>query len=568
MAAVDASRATSPIAANAAPTLAAGTGWSVEGLRWLLGAGLAVLALCAAPYAVGAVFGPPHLERVGTFWFVGDFSQYQAAMLEGGFSDSWLVHDHLTAEPHSPVLMYPLYVALGKLAASLGLDAMALFTTLEWLGRIVLVGALYGFVGTFLPRPRERRLAFLLAVGTIGLAAWTVPLGLALDAAGIRSRDQIEPIPVNVFLEFNTLGTFFSAPHLMLGLALTLLAAPLYLQASQRGQARWLAALGGATATLSAIHPFNLPVLLSVLLADALLALRASGRARPLVAAVVATCAAAPLTLYSALIFQLDPFWSATYRTQNLMPAPPPWSLPIDLGIVLLAAPAAWWTVRTWPAERRRLLLLWVALAFAWLYLPVPYQRRFAFGVQPALAVLASVGLLAINHWMRERAWGPVRRRAVNYTVAFAALMGVVFTAASLLASAARNTPFEVYVWSKSEVEASQWLAAHSGPNDVVLTATKFAIPLAGVIHGRVVHAHPVATLDYTEKEALVKRFYSADASTTERSALLRQTGATIVALGPRERALGVHDLDAQPDLELLYAQDDVRWYQVREAGG
>jgi hypothetical protein len=249
------------------------------------------------------------------------------------------------------------------------------------------------------------------------------------------------------------------------------------------------------------------------------------------------------------------------------MPAPPPWALPFDLGIVLLAAPAAWWTVRAWPAERRRLLLLWGALALAWLYLPVPYQRRFAFGAQPALAVLGAVGLLAINRWMRERAWGPVRRRAMNYTVALAALMTVVLAYASLLASAARNAPVPVYLWSKSEAQAARWLGEHDGPNDVVLAATAFANPLVGVIHGRVVHGHPVATRASAEKEALVQRFYASDTSTAERSILLHHAGATIVALGPRERALGASDLSAQPELELLYAQDGVQWFRVQGTG-
>jgi hypothetical protein len=303
------------------------------------------------------------------------------------------------------------------------------------------------------------------------------------------------------------------------------------------------------------------------LLVDALVALRSSGRTRPLVAAVVATGAAAPLALYNALLFQVDPFWSATYGAQNQMPAPPPWSLPVDLGIVLLAAPAAWWTIRAWPAERRRLLLLWVALAFAWLYVPVPYQRRFAFGVQPALAVLGAVGLLAINRQMRKRGWGPIRRRAVNYTVALAALMTFILAYASLLASAARNAPVPVYLWSRAESEAAQWLAAHSGPDEIVLAATDFANPLVGVFDGRVVHGHPVATRDSVRKERLVERFYAPEASAAERSALLRETGATIVALGPRERALGVTDLSAQPELEVLYAQFGVQWFRVRSSG-
>src|SRR5690349_11296875 len=109
---------------------------------WLGGACVVLLLLCALPYLVAAAFGPPDLARLGTFWFVRDFSQYQAAMREGASGASWLIHDRFTAEPHQPVLMYPLYVGLGKLAALLHVSDLAVFAAAEWLGRVGLLAAI------------------------------------------------------------------------------------------------------------------------------------------------------------------------------------------------------------------------------------------------------------------------------------------------------------------------------------------------------------------------------------------------------------------------------------------
>jgi hypothetical protein len=299
-------------------------------------------------------------------------------------------------------------------------------------------------------------------------------------------------------------------------------------------------------------------VLASVLVIHALLQ---GPRAWP--AAIVAGLAAAPMGLYNLLLFQADPFWSGTYGAQNLMPAPPPWSLPIDFGVVLLAAPLAWSSLRSWSTERRRLVLLWIGLGLVWLYAPVPYQRRFAFGVQPALAVLASVGLLRANDWMRTRGWRRLPRRLANYGFVIAALSTSVLVYVSLVASATRNVPAEVYLWTRPEAAAGYWLADHSGPDDVVLASTPFANPLVGVFDGRVVHGHIVATRDSTAKQAQVARFYASDASVDERSQILAQSGATIVALGPHERALGASDLASQPELRLLYDQDGVAWFRV-----
>jgi hypothetical protein len=134
----------------------------------------------------------------------------------------------------------------------------------------------------------------------------------------------------------------------------------------------------------------------------------------------------------------------------------------------------------------------------------------------------------------------------------------------ALIASAATNKPAEVYLWTRAEAQAADWLAWHTSAADVVLASTPFANPLVGAFDGRVVHGHIVATRDSAAKQALVGRFYSAEASPAERSDILAQTGATVVALGPQERALGAQSLDDQPDLQPLYEQDGVAFFGVR----
>jgi hypothetical protein len=263
------------------------------------------------------------------------------------------------------------------------------------------------------------------------------------------------------------------------------------------------------------------------------------------------------------LVYAHDPFWSATYGAQNLMPAPAPWVLPIDFGIVLIAAPLAWPVLKRWPMERRWLVLLWIGLGLALMYAPVPFQRRLALGVQPALAVLSAVGLLHLNAWMRRRAVGALKRRAVNYVVALAALSTSLFVFVALLSSAVTNAPTNVYPWTRAEANAAAWLADHSSSDDVVLASTAFANPLVGGIDGRVVQGHEVATFDNRRKEDLVRAFYAADTPDAERTRILQMSGATVVALGPRERALGAPSLATLTQLERVYDRDGVELFRV-----
>ena len=526
-------------------------------MRWLCGLAVALVVLCGLPYVLAALFGPPDLVQMGTFWFSRDFSQYQAAMREGARQSSWLIHDHFSVEPHSAALMYVLYVAAGKLAALVGLSDFAVFAVLEWLGRIAVLGATYLFVATFVQAKSQRRLAVLLSLFALGLDAWLAPLRLALDGLGVHPLANLLPDTINPYLEVSSFGVLLSAPHLMLGLALTLAAAPLYLHAIEQRRV-WLVLLGLSTLGLSLVHSFNSPVLVSVLVAHAALTGR---RAWP--AAIVAGIAAAPMAIYSLLLYQTDPFWSGTYSAQNIMPAPAPWSLPFDFGLVLLAAPLAWPVVRRWPTERKRLILLWIGLGLIWMYAPVAYQRRFAFGVQPALAVLAGIGLVELNTWIRVNRVGGVAKRVINYGVFLAAVSTSLLVYVSLLSGALVNRPAEVYLWSRPEAAAARWLGDHSTALDTVLASTEYANPIAGAIDGRVVHGHIVATLHSAQKKALVQRFFAADTSPADRGQLLNESQATYVAFGPQERLLGASDISATPGLTQVYDFDGVQLFRV-----
>jgi hypothetical protein len=237
---------------------------------WLVGAALALVVFCGLPYLLSALWGPAELERIGTFWFMRDFSQYEAAMREGASQTGWLIHDHFSAEPHAPALMYPLYVAAGKFAALFSLSYEAVFQALEWLGRFAILGAIYAFAATFVTQRRYRRFAVILALATLGLDTLAALARAGLSALGLTDLASVLPDTINPYLEVSSFGALLSAPHLMLGLALTLLCAPIYVRAIERSRV-WLVLLAAVIAVLSLVHSFNTPVLVSVLVLHAAL---------------------------------------------------------------------------------------------------------------------------------------------------------------------------------------------------------------------------------------------------------------------------------------------------------
>ena len=112
-------------------------GWGVA-----LSVVVLVVALATAPYLVAACCAPAGSAGLGTFWFVNDFAQYEAALFQGYRGGPWHLADHFTTESHRPTLMYPLYVGLGRAAALLGVEPMEAYRAAEALSRAALVAAL------------------------------------------------------------------------------------------------------------------------------------------------------------------------------------------------------------------------------------------------------------------------------------------------------------------------------------------------------------------------------------------------------------------------------------------
>ncbi len=539
---------TLPVRTATRPGRIAGAEW-----RWLAGVGSLVLALLALPYVVWLVWGPADLVHVGSFWYPRDFTVYLAAMQQGAESPSWLIYDRFTPEPHAPVFMFPVYVAIGKLAALLGVAPLAVYYAGEVIARVGLLATLYVFAAGVLPSVGQRRLALALMLVGTNLGLWVAVLVEPLA----RVLGETEGLPLGAELETMTLGVFLAPLHLMLGLAFTLLCVTAFAAAAEP-DAGWRArlALAGAVLGLALVHPFNLPVVIGVFGAYTTLLLVRNRRwpGAAAVAVVLAGAVALPFLAYNYYTFRIEPFWSVVYGQQNTVPSPSPLRLLMDYGLVLVLAPfalRAWrrpWTDRQW------LYLLWAALLLAALYAPVPFQRRLALGLQPGLAVLAAAALAWWGGQLSSRG-----RRWLGWGVALAALPTAAFLYVGMLLSAATNAPVEVYVARRAEWEAGEWLARQMSPSDVVLATEDSGFWLAALVPGRVWLGHKGITYDVPAKRAVVAAVLTGPADRAAR--LLAEHDVDYLYYGPRERAQGA--LSEAPGLRRVYASAEVEIFRL-----
>lgn len=538
---------------------------AVEG-RWVGIATLALLLLTQIPPTVAGLAGPDDRVHVGTYWYPDDFSAYLAAMREAATSPSWLVHSHFSAEPHDPALMFPLYVAIGKASSASGLPLLSVYGAVELAGRALLAVSLYVFAAAFLTGQRARRLAFVLAAFSGGLTVWVGLIEMAFGAT--------PTLKGKATVELMTFGAFLAAPHLALGLAAALAAAVLFGAACGGSRlALWL--VGAAVFAVSMLHPYLLPVLLSAFVVYAAIRSMAERRLSmgPSAACALALTAGAPMLLYNFATFTLDPFWGQTYSGQQVIPSPRPWELPIDYGVVFfLALPgvAQLWRSRT---QAQTFLLVWLGLTVLWMYAPVPYQHRFAFGLQPGLAVLAAIGWPRALRGATEvaaRLRTPLRHRAaVRRLVADLALvlaLSAPFTVfLAIVASAATNHPIALYAVDRDTYRLGLQLAERTGPEDVVASSFPTGNVLAGVLPGRVVVGNLTASLRAGQKSSAMAAMYRGDLSPEEARAFLQTNRVSYLIVGPEERRLGPNDPGAQLGLPVALRVGDAIAYRARE---
>jgi hypothetical protein len=520
---------TAPSLARRAQAEATPRAWWRHGWLWAVVA--LVILIGEVPHVLAACCAPAGDTGLGTVWFVNDFAQYESAMRQGAEQSGWLVHDPFTSEPHPDAFMFPLYVGVGKLAATLHLPADGVEHVVEILARAVLVLALWRFCRAF-ARGRDA-------------ARWA--LGFALFASGFELfAAAIGGYTGNWSYEMNGFGLIFAAPHVPLAMAATLELARALLRPCRRLHVALLVKIALLSAVVALLHPFHVPVLLgAALVAGAAYWLGRRG-AGTLVAAIVAGFAALPVLVPTVATFSFQSFWVTTYSSQNLLPSPAPHELLVDLGPTLVLALLGAFMLRGRVAPFG--LLLWLLLALIAMYLPVPYQRRLSFGIQPMLAVVAANTLVYVSAQLTAR-------RAAVVRLATVALAGssTMLVLVSVGASAFANAPLPLYRSTTDLDAAAAWLDGRAGPHDVILADWDASNYLAARTPARVFGGHPVATLRPDEKRFDIATVFAHPSSLI----IAKSLGAQWLVYGPEERGL------TGPAAPPAFQSGDVRVYRV-----
>jgi len=532
--------------------------WTV----WALGLALALMV--TLPTLTGWLRAPEGWSYTGApaipagvRW---DYNAQLARMWQGYEPTGALFRLPFTSESHLAIpLVQSFYVALGALTrvAPLGLPAM--YHAARFALTVGLVLALWVFAGRFFRDAASRWIAVLFAT-VVGGWSWI------LLALAPRMTADVSPIEFWLVDAYNLLGALY-LPHFTAAIILQI-AAVLLCDAWIR-RPDWLA-LGGLTLVLAAqslIQPYAVPLMAALLGGMALRAVFEKRLAlRQALWLALPLGAHGGLSLYQYLAMLGDPIWrSFVAQNQTRSPHPVyyltgylPFLLPIALGALV---------GRRGLFQRRFFVpALWVIVAACLLYLPIPTQRRYLMGAQTPLAVLAAQG------WVCGVLPRFVPRRRPLITAVFLMLSSislVLMIAAN--AAAAYPTKSPALYLSPAAQQGLDWLSAHAGRDELVLTVSSASEPgsgglLAAAAGQRVYIGHWIETADFDAKLDAVARFFDPATPDYWRQEFLESAGVHLIWHDAYAREIGAWDPDGVPYLEPVFASGDVAIYRVGQA--
>ncbi len=466
------------------------------------------------PYLIGYVSSTPDNRFGGFFLYEQDGYSYLAKLRQGagahGAQGAWEFHLPYTSEDQYQTgsFVYPFYVVIGKL----GFDPALLYHAIRLIGSVFLLIVLYRFLTRFIADRHWLMWTWWLLLFSGG---WGL-LYSFVDSHYV-AYELIAP-------DASIFSMLYGPPHIIVGAALLLTWIAYTLDSFQadRSQLPQRLLIANGLGALTALSREAYGPAFAGIFAAYLIALAIQRRALPWREGFIAALSAITAGAYGAYLvfaFRTNPGLAA-WSAQNAFTSPALIDLVLGFAPLLVLGGLGLWLLRrhaTRNTQHELLVTHHSSFLFAWLiagpimaYLPIEISRRLIVGWQIPLSVFAAYGLWQV--------WRTRRMLAVA-----ASMLVLPATALIIVGGAARVLAQQPPLYqSADELAALNWLGANTTDRDVVLSDWHFGNLVPIYAAARVFVGHPIETIDYKDKLALVDQFFATDTPTQRRDFLQR----------------------------------------------
>lgn len=535
--------------------------------RWPVAAALVVMALTCLPYFFGSFITPPGAQYTGLLYNTPDQAVYLSYMRQA-HDGHLLFIDQFTTEPQQPWFFHILFLKLGTLSRITGLSLIAVFQVARVVCGAMLLVALYLFGAQFIQNIRARRFFLLFAAFASGFG-WLYTL--LFHPTGNQPHPP-DFGPGVIMPEIVTFLSLLTSP--LFCAALTLLVLVLLLTILALDRRSWkLALLAGVVGMgLANIHSYDMIPLAATIvlyLVARTIMFRRFVWQEWVLAAIIGAPSAIPL-LYQVHIYSNLPVFRLKAEVKTLSPPVAHYLLAMGISFLLAIPGAVLALRRSRTAPVFILPVIWFVATLACSYLPFPFQRKMAEGMQIPLTLLAAVfvssSLLDTN------------RLQVRYGILIAALLVIVsFPSNAFFLGKVSNDLQSINGESTryllpplylrdDQVETLDWLnQRHMRDNEAVLCNSMLGAYVPSWTGARTYIGHWSETLDYQGKLRIFAAFIRGTMPNDQRRDLLRSQHIRYIIVGPEERAYANGDvsLTGLPVREVKRIGDHVAIYVI-----
>lgn len=511
---------------------------------------IVVMAITMIPYLVGFAQQGEEWRFTGFVIGVEDGNSYIAKMLSGA-TGSWLFRSPHSAAEQQGVIAYLPYILLGKLSSAPAQhdQLVVIYHLARFIFGFMAILATYDFISIFIKR--ENLKGWALALITLGGGlGWIL---VVISQKGIFGSLPLEFISPE---SFGFLG-IFGFPHLAAARAFFLWGLTLFLSRENGILAGIFWLIMGFFQPMIVVLAWAVICiyLAAVILTKYIDTKKSFGvdndtTKKMLFKVMQAVLFSAPIVIYTAYIFLIDPYFKA-WAAQNRFSSPHLAHYIIAYGLVL---PLSITGISNFIKDQKQDALLlagWLVISPILIYAPVIAQRRLAEGIW-AVLIIGLVG----NYSNRKKI-----PRVVKGLLLLLIPSTLFIFLGSILSTIKPSEPLFRRI---DEVSVYEFITEAAEKNAVVLSSFEIGNNLPAWTPARAVMGHGPETIGLEKIKSDISAYFSQVDSTWDCWKIFTEYDANYLFWGPIEKKNWKRDPGKFECLLQIYNKGDYSIFEVR----
>ncbi|EKD49166.1 MAG: hypothetical protein ACD_63C00248G0001 [uncultured bacterium] len=545
--------------------------FSKKEIKFLLITIVVTMIIVSVPSIYGLLTTPDHFIYTPNYNRATGDTYVYLSMIEETRQGNVTFHNLFTSEDHKPVLVNPFWLSVGFWSRTLSINPLFLIQAAKIILIPFTLSLIYITTSIFIKKRSTRMLSLLMTLGVSGFG-YAYYRFFKPDIIPNVFTIKFYSTPTDIWLsEAYAMHSFYSSPHFQASICFLLLVFIFFMLGVEAANKKYIIISGILGLVLAFFHPYEIIYIYFIFAAFIFIKFLSSKKnffeaAKKYVSFfAIMFGISIPGLLYLVYTFLSEPALSSwAFQSQTTSPKFELYLLGFGITIPLAALGIIFSLKKL--DNAKIFLFTWLILTFPLLYIPLPFNRRFAEGIFIPLGILSSIGVYKIYQLIVKN-----KSKTIKYATI---VIFAVILCASLLPTQIYNfyafielqriykmTPFYL---EKTYDESFKWIKANSTSNDIVISGHTEGFLIPAFTARRVYVGHSLQTANFETKKNNMENFFKDDENPDNKKKFLKENKISLVFYGKGEKSLGSFNPERKDFLEKVFENTDVAVYKVK----